>query len=462
MKKSFKAVCVMVVFGLILAGWSGPIQTSAQAAGRSDSLANPPKGDNPYYIETSVTAADGTALDKATINGPSTPPPGYEVERAAVALPEPNQTLGVNILTVPGYEWVYGCAAVSAAMIAGYYDYHGFTNMYAGPTNAGVAPMNSSSWSFWSDQTGDTYPNNPLVASHAGVDGLTTRGSIDDSWVSYGSDTSDPYITGNWAQHAWSGAVGDFMKTSQSFYGHPDGATSFYTLKDGQRLTCSEMESLGIAEEDGTYGRKKFYEARGYTVSDCYAQPTDNRISGGYSYSQYKAEIDAGHPVLINLKGHSIVGVGYDDTGSKVYIHDTWDQQNHVMTWGGRYMDMPLDSVSIVHLAPAQSFSKTIPANGATAVRTYTTLAWQASPTAARYEYCYDTTDDDACTTWLNAGSSLSVKVPGLKPSTAYYWQVRAVNISGVTYANGSPSAFWSFTTSNVADRLLLLPLIRR
>ena len=97
------------------------------------------------------------------------------------------------------------------------------------------------------------------------------------------------------------------------------------------------MVTYGIADVDGTYGRKLFYEARGYTVTDCYSQKTDNTIPGGFSFNQFKAEIDAGRPVMLNLAGHTVVGVGYDDTINLVYIHDTWDYSNHTMTWGGSY-----------------------------------------------------------------------------------------------------------------------------
>ena len=107
-----------------------------------------------------------------------------------------------------------------------------------------------------------------------------------------------------------------------------------------------------ISWSDGTYGRKLFYEARGYTVTTCYNQSTDNRYSGGFSFAQYKAEIDAGRPVMLNLDGHTIVGVGYSDP-STVYLHDTWhkDGSTQSMTWGTSYSGMTLLSVSIVNLA---------------------------------------------------------------------------------------------------------------
>ena len=112
------------------------------------------------------------------------------------------------------------------------------------------------------------------------------------------------------------------------------------------------MPGMGITN-DGTQGRKQFYEARGYTVTTCYNQPTDNKYAGGFSYAQFRAEIDAGRPVMLNLNGHTIVGVGYNDP-STVYIHDTWHQDgtNQSMTWGGSFGGMDLLSVSIVNLAP--------------------------------------------------------------------------------------------------------------
>ena len=107
---------------------------------------------------------------------------------------------------------------------------------------------------------------------------------------------------------------------------------------------------LGFANGDGTYGRKLFYEARGYSVTDCYNQQTDNITAGGFSFANYKAQIDAGYPVLLNLAGHSIVGVGYADPNT-VYLNDTWDHATHQMTWGGSYSvpPMELQAVSVVN-----------------------------------------------------------------------------------------------------------------
>ncbi|SJZ88804.1 hypothetical protein SAMN02745119_01915 [Trichlorobacter thiogenes] len=303
-----------------------------------------------HYTVKAVTLSSGTVLEQATINGPPKPPVGFEVQRQSVSLPTAETASASSSLTVPTYSWVFGCSAVSGAMIAGYYDRNGYPNIYTGPTESGVMPLTNASWPTWSDGV-DLYPNNPLIASKDGVDGRSSKGSIDDYWVEYDSSTSDPYITGSWTQHTWGTAIGDYMKTSQSAYGNTDGSTKFYNYSDATQLTCSAMASGGY--DDGTLGRKLFYEARGYTVTDCYNKKTDNAVTGGFSFSQFKSEIDAGHPVLLNLAGHSIVGVGYDESTNPatIYIHDTWDYNTHTMPWGGSYTDMALQSVSIVNLA---------------------------------------------------------------------------------------------------------------
>jgi hypothetical protein len=304
---------------------------------------------NPYYSFQTITLSNGAQVDQVIINGPPEPPPGTKLERAPVVPSALNQPGAAASLPVPAYDWVFGCSAVSASMIGAYFDRNGLPNIYTGPGNGGVMPMdNSIIWGTWSDSY-ETYPLNPLVASRNGLDGRASKGSIDDYWVKYDSTNSDPYLTGGWAQHAWGDAFGDYMKTSQSAYSNPDGATYFTWYNDGTPLTCTAMETLNPspAGRDGTYGRKLFYEARGYSVTECYNQKTDNN-GGGFTYSSYKAQIDAGYPVLLNLAGHSIVGVGYADPNT-VYLNDTWDHGTHQMTWGGSYSGMALQSVSVVN-----------------------------------------------------------------------------------------------------------------
>ncbi len=102
-------------------------------------------------------------------------------------------------------------------------------------------------------------------------------------------------------------------------------------------------------------------------------------------------------------------------------------------------------------IAPPGAFGKTSPGDGTPDQPLNPTLTWEASAgTGVTYEYCYSTTKtaENACDgTWYPAGTATSASLSGLSNDTPYYWQVRAVNVSGYTYANGSADALWSFTT---------------
>ncbi len=64
-----------------------------------------------------------SVISELIIHGPPIPPPGYEIERQRPDVPrETDHCLGCACLPL----WVYGCSAVSGAMIAGYYDNIGY------------------------------------------------------------------------------------------------------------------------------------------------------------------------------------------------------------------------------------------------------------------------------------------------------------------------------------------------
>lgn len=417
---------------------------------------------SPYYSIEHLTAPDGTQLTGSIINGPPHPLPEFQAEReASMTTIEPEGL----IANFPSYDWVFGCSAVSGAMIAAWYDRGSYPNLYTGPTAGGVMPLTDTSWSTWSDGS-VTYPNNPLIASHNGVDGRTIKGSIDDYWVSYGSTTPDPYIAGSWTQHSWGDAIGDYMKTSQSSYGNSDGSTTFYTwISSPTQLTCADMVSNGITK-DGTYGRKLFYEARGYTVTDCYNQKTDNN-SGGFTLANFQAEIDAGHPVLLNLDGHSIVGYGYN--GSTIYIRDTWDNDpthTYTMPWGGSYEGMVLQSVSVVKLGQGQVTSSKIylplitkpgttppppaPTGISASDGTFTDrvqVSWSASTGATYYQIFRHTSNDSSSAISLSSShpSSPYDDTSAVAGTTYYYW-IKACNSGGCSSYSASDSGYRQVT----------------
>jgi FlaG/FlaF family flagellin (archaellin) len=105
--------------------------------------------------------------------------------------------------------------------------------------------------------------------------------------------------------------------------------------------------------------------------------------------------------------------------------------------------------------APPGAFGKIGPLNGAVGQPLSVTLSWSASaglptPPTGRYFYCYDTTNDGRCDLWAGT-TSTSVVIDDLDPNTSYYWQVFAINSQGTTYADGSATAFWKFTTRSAS-----------
>jgi len=318
-----------------------------------------------YFKVDMIQTKNDVILEKVTISGPEKPPlptpKGIPLQTLQSSSsgdegdePQATSEGTTNILLeVPGFNWSFGCSATSAAMIAGYYDRTGYPYVYAGPTNEGKTPMDNSVWPDWVDSAGDTRHQAPLSATHDGLDGRVGRGHVDDYWISYGSEDDDPYYTNGWEEHVHGECTGDFMKTNQTTkYDNSDGATTFYFYNSGDPLTWRDMEEYDIDERDGGYGFKLFFESRGYTVTELYNQRIDADYDGGFSFEQFKAEIDAGNPVLIHVTGHTMVGMGYDDEGQTVYLRDTWDYDVHTMTWGDSYSGMDHFAVTVIHLAP--------------------------------------------------------------------------------------------------------------
>ena len=108
-------------------------------------------------------------------------------------------------------------------------------------------------------------------------------------------------------------------------------------------------------------------------------------------------------------------------------------------------------SMSVTVAAAPGAFAKSGPKNLATRLKTSLSLSWAASTGATSYEYCLTRTQPVAgqttCDTgWISTGTARSVTVSNLTRLTIYYWQVRAVNGSGTTYANAG--TWWRFGTA--------------
>ena len=277
--------------------------------------------------------------------GPGLPPPLWVFNTNLPDLTlESTKTLDP---AVPTMTWSYGCAATSATMYYGYNDRNGYPDMYVGPTNGGIFPLTNAVWGSSSEGNGQC----PLTASQKDLDNRTTYGHKDDYYYAYGSST-DPYYN-NWTEHTPQDCIGDFMGTNQYINNQStDGGTWFWNYNDGSPY-FDPPDNKTQGKRDGIHGMKLFAESRGYSVTTNYNQYIYgyNGNTKGFAYDQYKAEIDAGYPVLIQVKGHTMLGVGYSGT-DQVILHDTWDYSSHTMTWGGYYADMQHIGVGVLNLVP--------------------------------------------------------------------------------------------------------------
>lgn len=286
-------------------------------------------------------ATDVSGKEMVAIAVPGKPPVDFR-------MPQSQPVDGSYILSnVPAYDWSFGCSATCGAMMAGYYDRTGYVNVYTGPSNSGVAPLDNSMWGSVVIN-GEIRSQCPLSATMQGLDNRPGRGHVDDYWIQYGNTDLDPYITNSWVQHAYGDCTGDFMKTNQSAHNNSDGSTTFWYYVDGSPTVISN-------ENDGLDGLRLFFESRGYNVSNYYNQYIygHNGNTLGFTFQNYKQQIDAGRPVIIQIAGHSMLGTGYNDAGSVIYLHDTWDYVQHQMNWGGTYADMQHYGVAVLELQPA-------------------------------------------------------------------------------------------------------------
>ncbi|MDZ4204699.1 MAG: hypothetical protein U1C46_07755, partial [Bacteroidales bacterium] len=410
---------------------------------------------NNYIVERFI---DSTGKEVVGVLVPGKPP-----DKFRMPVSEPTKA-SYSLSNVPGYDWSFGCSATSAAMMAGYYDRTGFPNMYTGPTNGGIAPMDNSVWGSVVIN-GETRKQCPLSATRNGLDGRTSRGHVDDYWVSYEHPGPDPYITNGWTQHTYGDCAGDYMKTNQSAFGNTDGSTWFFYYTNG-----SPYSGTGSNNNDGMYGIKLFFESRGYTVTSHY-----NQLIGGtpgFTFNQFKQEINAGRPVLIQVTGHTMLGYGYNETGNIVYLMDTWDYASHQMTWGGSYAGYSHYMVGIISL---QLIACTPPASQATVftssaiTNTTMTTGWTRGNgtggviVVARAGIAVNADPVNGNTYTANAafgsgtqigpgnyvvytGTGTSVSVTSLTSGTAYHYAVYEYNTTGTCYK--TPALTGNVTTT--------------
>ncbi len=230
---------------------------------------------------------------------------------------------------------------------------------------------------------------------------------------------SSPYDYGR--VHYVRGSGGAWTDVYTGFYSHDpalalDGAGSLYILGHGYPLNagCASMDDLCVSRRagDGSWGTQQLLAA---------AQN----------------------------------GVSYDASVSVKWSAQSWKRPETIEV---RFFATPYTSSTLFYgrfggagQAAPGAFNRQAPAGGATNVAINPFLSWGLSAGAAGYEYCYSI-NNNTCPAWESAGLHTNAALKTLAPNTTYYWQVRANNAGGTTYANGGSWA--SFQTGSATRPL--------
>ena len=259
----------------------------------------------------------------------------------------------------------------------------------------------------------------------------------------YCFDTTNDNACGTW--------INAGANTSVSLSGLAAGATYYWQVRASNTFGVTYAQgsstafwSFSTGAPPGTFGLSS--PANGATGQSM--SPTLNwtASSGATSYEYCKdtsnnSACDGG---WISVGGSTSAALSGLTAGTTYYWHVRALNATGAMTYAG---GSPTTFWSFTTVGAPGGFSHASPANGATGQSATPTLAWGASGGATGYEYCYDTTNDGACSGWTSTGASTSTALSGLTAGSTYYWQVRATNTAGTTYAEGSASAYWSFAT---------------
>lgn len=234
---------------------------------------------------------------------------------------------GAILANAPDYDWWYGCSPTSAGMMMGYYDING----YDGLTYDNLVPGGTAELSSYGIPGALA---NSVIASSGHIADFYSGG-----YMASGDDVTPPFHSFN--------SLADFMGTSQDSVSNSNGSTTFWTWNDGAKFTAQDAVDNGLMDRSGMYGITEYLDYAGYGYDVAYNQYTDNiGLTYGFTFDDYRAEIDASRVVMLHVVGHSMFGYGYDGTTNTVYLHDTWNEGQHSMTWGGAYSTLNMTGVT--------------------------------------------------------------------------------------------------------------------
>ncbi len=206
----------------------------------------------------------------------------------------------VVIYGVPSYLWRHGCGPTALGMVIGFWDASGYPALIPGNATTQTGQVDAAI----ADDSESPVCNGPTSDHYQ--DYACPRDASPGPLEPDRSETGGAH-TDN--------CLADFMLTSRSAWGNYYGWSWF------NNISSAFVDYVNMV-----------YPAENVSATD--------REYDNFSWSEYKAEIDARRPVvlLVDTEGdgetdHFVTGIGYDDATIKYGIYDTWDRQVHWYAW---------------------------------------------------------------------------------------------------------------------------------
>ena len=191
----------------------------------------------------------------------------------------------IVLSNVPSYSWYHGCAPTASASILGYWDVHGYDDLFAASGWEEVRSTGNVEDEISSPEHNAKYDSNP-----------------DNQNLSTPLDTS----------------IADFLGTSQGRLGY--GSTYVSNIVSGIENYAAYKGYSFDASYIGSYWKNDVSEM----------------------WEKYITEIDSGNPVLLNVDSsgngtvdHSIAAIGYEDRGVDglwYASYNTW-HESEIIDW---------------------------------------------------------------------------------------------------------------------------------
>jgi len=278
---------------------------------------------------------------------------------------------------MPQAEYMYGCTPTAVGMILGYYDLYGYRGADFSALIDGDVDLKSrgTDGNAYNMDAFDTVLGR-AIATEDYVYRFFSRGDIDvitgkkagSYWTTSGEEELEySFVNGGEGPElrtdVWN-CIADYLGTGQVWRGADNLSTTIsqdITLEEVLNYNMNITYIAGDIQRtvdwrytNMLYGLYLYVESKGYSLDrEITRTRTVDAAGGDFTFEDYKAEIDAGRPVLISLEGHSMVGYGYNAETKEIIFDDCY-QADQRMVWGETYhyseMDLPLQSITVIGL----------------------------------------------------------------------------------------------------------------